>query len=486
MHLQTLVGKNWSRAFSIWIEDVQVQFDPMTECRALTGGVLARIRVVTRMASLLLLPFFCLYCTHTQAAPERHDFQVQVRPQPVEAPLPEARFMEVGKASWYGGQGDGFTGRYTASGEPLNPSDLTCAHRTLPFDTLVEVENQDTGQRAVLRVNDRGPFVKGRVLDVSCRAALELGFMAGGTARIVLREVQERLAPSVPDAVSCLEDVFSRASGLDLRGSLVRRRRSGCTGCKPGLSSPGGSLGKCPMSRSCFPESNPSSAASPELRALLVIPAGGRGLRLGGGVPKQFRIWRGVPLLLATIQAFLKPGMPPIGAVSLAVPPDRVEEVRGWSFGVPVWVTEGGDTRQDSVRRALDAVDLGDATPVLIHDAVRPFPPAEPILEALDSLSTWDAALLAEASTDTLKRVDAEGRVVATVPRDEIFRAQTPQVACLGLWRRAFRWAEETGFSGTDDVSILEAMGLRVRMIPAPSSNIKITTPADWERTEGA
>ncbi|MBP1628794.1 MAG: ispF [Holophagaceae bacterium] len=229
------------------------------------------------------------------------------------------------------------------------------------------------------------------------------------------------------------------------------------------------------------PIPSPSSTDAAE-GVLLLIPAGGRGVRMGGGVPKQFRDWGGVPLLRATIQAFLGPGMPPIAGIALAVPPDYLEEVRSWVLGVPTWVVVGGGTRQESVRQALEAAQVSGNMPVLIHDAVRPFPPARPIWQAIAALEAWDGAVLAEASTDTLKRVDPEGRVLATVPREEIYRAQTPQVARLQAWRRAFGWAVESGFEGTDDVSLLEAMGMRVRIIPSPSSNLKLTTPEDWVR----
>jgi 2-C-methyl-D-erythritol 4-phosphate cytidylyltransferase len=121
----------------------------------------------------------------------------------------------------------------------------------------------------------------------------------------------------------------------------------------------------------------------------------------------------------------------------------------------------------------------------MIHDAVRPFPPPRPIVEAIASLSEWDGAALAEASTDTLKRVDANYQIVATEPREWIYRAQTPQVAKLSTWQRAFAWAVENDFVGTDDVSIMEAMGLRVRAVPSPTSNQKITVPEDWEKMKG-
>lgn len=226
--------------------------------------------------------------------------------------------------------------------------------------------------------------------------------------------------------------------------------------------------------------SNPSS--SDAAKPYLLIPAGGRGLRMGGGIPKQFRDWGGVPLLRATIQAFLDPQMPQFAGISLAVPEDRLHEAQAWDFGVPCWVTVGGESRQKSVAMALACIpDYPDA-PVLIHDAVRPFPPTGPVWAALKALDRWDGVLLAEVSTDTLKRVDAQGRVLATEPREAIYRAQTPQIAKLSTWRRAFAWAQHSGFVGTDDVSLLEAQGLQVGIVTSPASNVKLTTPEDWCR----
>jgi 2-C-methyl-D-erythritol 4-phosphate cytidylyltransferase len=214
----------------------------------------------------------------------------------------------------------------------------------------------------------------------------------------------------------------------------------------------------------------------------LVIAAGGRGARMGGGVPKQFREWGGMTLLEATTRAFLAEDMPALAGIALAVPEDRLEEVRAWRFPVPVWVVAGGETRQASVALALGALPDRPSAPVLIQDGVRPFPPAGPVREALAALDTWDGAVLGEPSTDTLKRVDAQGGILGTEPREGIFRAQTPQVARLGLWREAFAWAARTAFIGTDDVSLLEAMGLRVKLVLAPPTNLKLTTPEDWAR----
>ncbi len=207
-------------------------------------------------------------------------------------------------------------------------------------------------------------------------------------------------------------------------------------------------------------------------------------MRMGGGLPKQFRDWGGRPLLQATVEAFLLPGMPPLAGIALAVPTAHLSEARAWPFPVPCQVVIGGETRQESVWAALQALPDEPMAPVMIHDAVRPFPPATPLWEALSALDQVDGVLLGEPSTDTLKRVDAQGRVLRTEPREEFFRAQTPQIARLGTWRQAFKAAAEQGFTGTDDVALLERLGLAVKLIPSPSSNLKLTTPEDWERAQ--
>lgn len=108
-------------------------------------------------------------------------------------------FEEEGESSWYGGNGDGFAGKPTASGEIFDPGALTCAHRTLPLGSSIEVENLSNGKRLILRVNDRGPFARGRVLDVSQRAAKDLGFLGQGIARIRLRTVDLNGQPAPLD-----------------------------------------------------------------------------------------------------------------------------------------------------------------------------------------------------------------------------------------------------------------------------------------------
>ena len=157
-----------------------------------------------------------------------------------------------------------------------------------------------------------------------------------------------------------------------------------------------------------MPGQSPSTTSESHY-PFLVIPAGGRGLRMGGGLPKQFRDWDGRPLLQVTVEAFLAPGMPQLAGIALAVPESHMEEARSWSFRVPCHIVHGGDTRQESVWLALKSLPNLPLAPVMIHDAVRPFPPSAPLWEALEALNRYDGVLLGEPSTDTLKRVDAQG-----------------------------------------------------------------------------
>jgi len=82
------------------------------------------------------------------------------------------KVIQSGRASWYG---PGFHGRRTASGETFNTNDLTAAHRTLPFGTKVRVVNKKTGRSVVVRINDRGPYAHGRVIDLSKASAQAIG-----------------------------------------------------------------------------------------------------------------------------------------------------------------------------------------------------------------------------------------------------------------------------------------------------------------------
>jgi len=197
MDFNVLSTQNWSRMFNVWIEDIQVIALPAAMAPLqLRRCVLSRVRTYARYGALLVVLLFSLHCTGPR-------FTSSARQAP-EPPSPEPEigprvYVEQGEASWYGGNGDGFAGEVTANGEIYDPGALTCAHRTLPFGTLVEVENLGNGRRVILRVNDRGPFARGRILDMSKRAAKELDLLQPGVATISLRTVDAQGRPQAMD-----------------------------------------------------------------------------------------------------------------------------------------------------------------------------------------------------------------------------------------------------------------------------------------------
>ncbi|MBK9796262.1 MAG: septal ring lytic transglycosylase RlpA family protein [Holophagaceae bacterium] len=185
---------NWSQACASWIHEIQIAFDPPTPVELGKGGLLRLMRWSTPRVATLVLLSFTLHCTRPPVSivstRTARDGRASSDAQP---------YIEEGIASWYGGNDDGFAGRPTASGEIFDPEQYTCAHRTLPLGTFVEVENLDNHKRTVLRVNDRGPFIKNRVLDLSKRGAQELGFLGQGTSRIRLRSVDAMGLPTTLD-----------------------------------------------------------------------------------------------------------------------------------------------------------------------------------------------------------------------------------------------------------------------------------------------
>ncbi|BDU75875.1 septal ring lytic transglycosylase RlpA family protein [Mesoterricola sediminis] len=200
MDFNVLSTQNWSRAFNVWIEDIQVVCHPVVAApQDIQHSLLRKIRTLVRYPSLVVMLFFTLHCTRPQAVPVTPLSEPAEPTEDSKEPVGGQVYAETGEASWYGGA-DGFAGRETASGEPFNPQELTCAHRTLPFGTRVEVRSLATNRKVILRVNDRGPFVKGRMLDVSEKAAHALGMQGVGTARVRIKSVDAQGRPAPLDA----------------------------------------------------------------------------------------------------------------------------------------------------------------------------------------------------------------------------------------------------------------------------------------------
>lgn len=221
-----------------------------------------------------------------------------------------------------------------------------------------------------------------------------------------------------------------------------------------------------------------------------LIVGAGQGVRLGGAVPKQYQRLAGEPVLRRTMRAFLD--HPLVDAVRPVINPEHRalfdEATLGLAILEPV---AGGATRQDSVRLGLESLAGLRPDRVLIHDAARPFVDGDVIARVVAALARAPGAIPALPVSDTLKRArssagdagdNVAGLIDATVSRDRLWRAQTPQgfhfAAILDAHRRC------AGAELTDDAAVAENAGLAVALVPGNEDNVKLTTPEDWRRAE--
>jgi 2-C-methyl-D-erythritol 4-phosphate cytidylyltransferase len=235
------------------------------------------------------------------------------------------------------------------------------------------------------------------------------------------------------------------------------------------------------------------------MRVFTIIPAAGLGTRMSaaakGGRPvslaplKQFAELGGVPILIRTVRKFAAVGQ--VAEIYVALRRSEAErfQARLANEGIkkPVHVVEGGENRQQSVANALNALKAKDDDLVLVHDAVRPFVDADTISAVLAAAQKFGAAIAGLPASDTIKQVDrtAQGAVIsATIPRERIVLAQTPQGFRFSVLKKAFTDAAGDGFTGTDEAALVERSGHDVAVVMGSPKNIKITTPADLELAE--
>ena len=225
----------------------------------------------------------------------------------------------------------------------------------------------------------------------------------------------------------------------------------------------------------------------------VILPAAGLGTRMAHtGAPKQFLSVSGIPVLVRSVSIFA--GMPGVESITLAVRDTEAGRVSQMlaehlpNLTVKVNIVTGGDTRQESVSRALASLaSAADEALVLVHDAVRPLIDADSIHRVIDAAKKNGAAIVGTPAMDTVKVVErtADGALItSTIPRERVVLAQTPQVFRAGVLRKAFAEAEADGFVGTDEASLAERAGIPVVVIPGPARNFKITQPGDLELAE--
>ena len=212
-------------------------------------------------------------------------------------------------------------------------------------------------------------------------------------------------------------------------------------------------------------------------------------MALPGVSAKQFLSLAGVPILIRSVRVFADKAN--ITSVTVAVRASEQKHVQQQlaQFGLAdkVKVVTGGETRQESVAAALRSLEAQDDDIVLVHDAVRPLIEPAVIERTIEAIAKHGAAIVGVGAIDTIKQVErtADGAIVtATIPRERIVQAQTPQGAHYADLLRAFNDAEADGIAATDEASLLERAGVTVAVVAGSSSNLKITQPGDLELAE--
>ncbi len=223
-------------------------------------------------------------------------------------------------------------------------------------------------------------------------------------------------------------------------------------------------------------------------RIAAILPAAGLGTRMGAETPKQFLELDGVPLVLLSLRRIAS--CPLVTDILIATRADEVPRlearIREERIPQPVRVVRGGDTRQESVAQALREVP-NETEIVLVHDAVRPFVTREQIERVIAEARRCHAAILGIPAMDTVKEVkraslpEDVALITATIPRERVVLAQTPQAFTTKLLKEAFARAEADGISASDEAGLVERLGHDVHVVLGSERNIKITRPADME-----
>lgn len=216
----------------------------------------------------------------------------------------------------------------------------------------------------------------------------------------------------------------------------------------------------------------------------VIIAAAGASTRVGGDGLKQLRWIGGKPMLLHSVDAFMSRS--DVVAVVCVLPPTHAGDPPPWLLQADaerLLVSVGGPTRTQSVHNGLE--DLPDeATIVVVHDAARPFVDPATIDKVVDAARSGRAVTAALPVVDTLKEITADGRIVRTVPRDGLWRAQTPQAFPRELIERAHAEARRQRLSATDDAALCEALGIPVFVVRGTERGMKVTDEDDFARLE--
>ena len=220
------------------------------------------------------------------------------------------------------------------------------------------------------------------------------------------------------------------------------------------------------------------------IRVAAVVVAAGRGTRTGMPYPKQYRTLKGAPLVRDSLRLFAL--HPEVDLVQPVIHPDDAARFTAAAAGLGVATpVSGGATRQSSVRAGLEALAARAPAIVLVHDAARPFVSDALVSRAIASAQAHGAAIPGLPVTDTVKLVDAQGLVTATLDRAHLRTVQTPQAFAFPALLDAHRRAAAAGRDDfSDDGALAEWAGLKVAVFPGEKGNVKMTTADDFARAE--
>ncbi|HAC16207.1 MAG TPA: 2-C-methyl-D-erythritol 4-phosphate cytidylyltransferase [Bacteroidetes bacterium] len=217
----------------------------------------------------------------------------------------------------------------------------------------------------------------------------------------------------------------------------------------------------------------------------VIIPAAGSGSRMGSDIPKPFLRLGEMTILERTIRCFDRPDR--VLSIIISVSSDWLDFTRSMvqtlDVKPAVLVVEGGSERMYSIKNAL-AVVPAETKYIAVHDAVRPFLSSELFNALIEAAENFEAVVPGIAVTDTIKIKDDSGFVVSTPNRDTLVAVQTPQVFGKAVINEAYKLAILRDYTGTDDASLVELSGHKIRLIPGDPNNFKITWPDDIEKAE--
>ena len=215
------------------------------------------------------------------------------------------------------------------------------------------------------------------------------------------------------------------------------------------------------------------------MKRYLIVVAGGKGMRMGGEMPKQFQLLGGRPVVMVTLEHLH--AIDPAMQLILVLPAEHIELwkqlCKEYSFAVPLILAQGGSTRFHSVQNGLAQVDDMTDALVGVHDGVRPFVSPKVLDECFSRAWVDGAAIPMIDVHDSLRHIVGADGVTEVVPRDRYRLVQTPQVFKLSVLRKAYEQRFVESF--TDDASVVEALGEKVSGVEGNRENIKITTPFD-------